>query len=150
MTERERYRTRGMFYLLTSDHQACVREYGDLIARYSADVSARNNRALCLSKLRDMAKAVDEMRHVVKILPNRALYRVNLATVRAYAGDFQTAEQVALGAKEQSPWALQALAMAQTGQGRMAQAADTDELLGKAEELHSLVRRLWTCRLSAV
>ena len=34
MTERERYRTRGMYYFLTSDYQACVKEYGDLIARY--------------------------------------------------------------------------------------------------------------------
>ena len=32
MTERERYRTRGLFYLVTSDYQACVKEYGDLIA----------------------------------------------------------------------------------------------------------------------
>jgi tetratricopeptide (TPR) repeat protein len=82
-----------------------------------------------------MAKAVDEMRHVVGILPNRALYRVNLATYAAYAGDFQTAEQVASSAEEQSPWALSALAIAQTGQGRVAEAADTYERLGKAEEL---------------
>ena len=34
MTERERYRTRGMFYSITSDYQPCVKEYGDLIAKY--------------------------------------------------------------------------------------------------------------------
>ena len=49
MTERERYRTRGLFYYLTSDYQACVKEYGDLIARYSGDAAARNNLALCLT-----------------------------------------------------------------------------------------------------
>ena len=56
MTERERYRTRGMFYFITNDYQPCVKEYGDLIAKYSADAAARNNRALCLSKLRDMPR----------------------------------------------------------------------------------------------
>ena len=47
MTERERYRTRGLFYFITGDYQACVKEYGDLIARYAADAAARNNLALC-------------------------------------------------------------------------------------------------------
>ena len=89
MTERERYRTRGMFYYLTNDYQACVKEYGDLISRYAADAAARNNLALCLTQLRDMPRAVDEMRHVVKILPNRALYQENLALYLAYSGDFE-------------------------------------------------------------
>ena len=79
MTERERYRTRGMFYSITNDYQPCVKEYGDLIAKYPADAAARNNRAHCLWKLRDMKTAVEEMRQAVKILPNRGLYRVNLA-----------------------------------------------------------------------
>ena len=39
MTERERYATRGMFYRMTGDYQQCVKEYGDLIARYAADVA---------------------------------------------------------------------------------------------------------------
>ncbi len=135
MTERERYRTRGMFYLLTSDYQACVKEYGDLIARYSADAAARNNRALCLSKLRDMSTAVNEMRQVVKILPNRGLYRVNLATYASYSGDFQTGEQEALNAKDQSPWSMQALALAQTGRGLVSQAAESYAELGKVKEV---------------
>ena len=97
MTERERYRTRGIFYSATGDYQACVKEYGDLIARYAADVSARNGLALCSTYLRNMPKAVEEMRQVVKILPNRALYRVNLALYADYAGDFETGESEARG-----------------------------------------------------
>ena len=42
MTERERTDA-GLFYFITSDYQPCVKEYGDLIAQYSADASARNN-----------------------------------------------------------------------------------------------------------
>jgi tetratricopeptide (TPR) repeat protein len=114
MTERERYRTRGMFYFITNDYEPCVKEYGDLIAKYSADAAARNNRALCLSKLRQMSKAVEDMQQLVKLLPNRALYRVNLATYAAYSGDAALAEQESRNALNQSPWAMQSLALAQT------------------------------------
>ncbi|MGE3889656.1 MAG: hypothetical protein AB7H81_24795, partial [Vicinamibacterales bacterium] len=135
MTERERFRTRGLLYLITNDYQSCVREYGDLIAKYSADAAARNNRALCLSKLRDMPTAVEEMRQVVKILPNRGLYRVNLATYTAYAGDGPTAEQEARNAMDQSPWAPQALAFAQLLQGQLPQAAQSFQELGKSRQV---------------
>ena len=66
MTERERYSTRGMYYRMTGDYQQCVKEYGELIARYAADVVGHNQRALCLTQLRDMRRAVDEMRQVVE------------------------------------------------------------------------------------
>ena len=39
---------------MTGDYQQCVKEYGDLIARYAADVVAHNNLALCSTHLRDM------------------------------------------------------------------------------------------------
>ena len=88
MTERERYRTRGLFYFITGDYQACVKEYGDLIARYAADAPARNNLALCLTYLRELPRAVGEMQEVIKILPKRTLYRENLATVRCLQRGF--------------------------------------------------------------
>ena len=65
MTERERYRVRGLFYYITGDYQACVKEYGDLVARYAADAAAHNNLALCSTKLRNVPLAVEEMRRVV-------------------------------------------------------------------------------------
>ena len=91
MTERERYRTRGLYYMITGDSGQCVKEFSDLIARYAADASARNNLALCLTYLRNMPQALAEMQQVVKILPRRALYRENLALYAAYSGDFETA-----------------------------------------------------------
>jgi tetratricopeptide (TPR) repeat protein len=135
MTERERLRTRGLFYYITNDYPACVKEYSDLVGRYAADAAARNNLALCLTYLRDIPKALQEMRRIVEMLPQRALYRVNLALYAAYGGDFQTAEEEARTAQEQSPWGLQALALAQTGQGLVSQASATYEKLGKVEEL---------------
>ena len=125
MTERERFRTRGLFYYVTGDYQQCVSEYGELVERYESDVAARNNLALCLTYLRKMSPAMEQMRRVVEILPNRALYRVNLSLYATYSGDYLTAEREARSAQEQSPWGVQALALAQTGQGQIADAATT-------------------------
>ena len=136
MTERERYRTRGLFYYLTADYEACVKEYGDLIQRYSADAAARNNRALCLTKLRKMPEALSEMEQVVKILPKRALYHLNLAFYASYQGDFETAQVEARNTRELgSEWGLQALALAQTGAGQLADAAETYRSLGAIEDI---------------
>ena len=135
MTERERYRTRGLFYYLTSDYQAVREGYGDLIARFSADAAARNNLALCLTYLRDMPRAVEEMRQVVKILPNRALYRENLALYAAYSGDFQAAEQEVKGMQEPGLFGRLALAFAQLGQGQLPQATETYRAIGKIDAL---------------
>ena len=70
MTERERYRARGLLYYVTGDYQACVKEYSDLVARFAADAAAQNNLALCSTKLRNVPLALEEMRRVVAILPN--------------------------------------------------------------------------------
>jgi tetratricopeptide (TPR) repeat protein len=131
MSERERYRTRGLFYYITGDYQACVKEYGDLIARYAADAPARNNLALCLTFLRDLPRAVTEMRQVLNILPNRALYRENLALYAAYSSDFRTAEAVAREMKEPTAYGLEALAFAQLLQDQLPQAVETYEQMGK-------------------
>ena len=134
MTERERYRTRGLYYYLTSDYQACVQEYGDLIKKYAADAAARNNLALCQTYLRKLPQAVEEMRQVVKILPNRALYRENLALYADYSGDFQAAEQEFGAMKEPGLFGLLGLAFAQVGQGQVQAAAQTYRDMEKVDE----------------
>jgi eukaryotic-like serine/threonine-protein kinase len=135
MTERERFSARGMFYLITGDYQQCVKEYGDLIARYAADVVARNQLALCSSQLRDLRKAQDEMRHVVEMLPKRTLFRDNLALYSNYASDFQTGEQQARTVDEADAYASLALAFAQLGQGQIAEASDTYKKLAGIDSL---------------
>jgi tetratricopeptide (TPR) repeat protein len=135
MTERERYRTRGLFYYITGDYEQCVAEYTELVGRYESDVAARNNLALCLTYLRKMAAAMEQMRRVVEILPSRVLYRVNLSLYATYSGDYLSAEREARAAQEQSPWGVQALALAQTGLGRTADAVATYERFTQFDEL---------------
>jgi tetratricopeptide (TPR) repeat protein len=134
MTERERYRTRGYYYLITDDYPACVKEYGDLIARYPADASARNNRSVCFSYLRNIPSALEEIRQCVRILPNRTLYQQNLALYLAYGSDYPAAEEQARAIRQPGLFALLPLAFAQIGQGRAADAEETYRALGKVDD----------------
>jgi tetratricopeptide (TPR) repeat protein/tRNA A-37 threonylcarbamoyl transferase component Bud32 len=133
MTERERFRTRGIFYMISNDYQACGKEFGDLIAKYAADVAARNNLAICSTGMRDMNRAYEEMKRAVEILPKRGLYRVNLALYASYRSDFQTGLQEAKTATSMSPLGLLPLAFAEQGLGQLMQAAETYSQLEKVD-----------------
>jgi tetratricopeptide (TPR) repeat protein len=125
MTDRERLQIRGLYAIRTGDYNQCIKEYGDLIARYPADFGAHNQRAYCLSKLQDMRGAVEEMRQVVQILPNHVVFRSNFAIYMNYAGDFSGAEQEIQKLQAQSPYVVGTLAFSQLGQGRIGEAAET-------------------------
>ncbi|MBI4886241.1 MAG: protein kinase [Acidobacteria bacterium] len=129
MTERERFRARGFFYRVTGDYPACVKEYGDLIARYAADVAAHNQLALCSTFLRNMPKAVDEMRAVVKIVPQSVILRGNLALYESYSGNFEAGEREARAVREPRVFPVLALAFGQLGQGKVREARDTYQRL---------------------
>jgi tetratricopeptide (TPR) repeat protein len=133
MTPRERFRTRGISFLVKGDYPTCVKEYGDLIARYAADAAARTNRALCLTHMRDLKGAIEEMKHVVEILPRRPFYRVNLGLYAAYGSDFKTAEEESRKAIELgSQLGLLPLAFAQLGNGQITEAGETFKQLEAA------------------
>jgi eukaryotic-like serine/threonine-protein kinase len=134
MTERERYRTRGVYYVIMQDHQKCADEYRELIKRYSADAGAHNNLAYCYTQLRKMPEAVQEMRKVVGILPNRATWRNNLALYLSYGGDFQNGEREARAAQQLNPYDVTfiSLAFAQLGQDQVDQASETYRKLEKS------------------
>jgi eukaryotic-like serine/threonine-protein kinase len=129
MTDRERYHTRGAYGLATADYEECVRQYSEAIAKYRADISGRNQLALCLTHQREMRKAVEVMQEVVKILPSQPLFRDNLALYLNYAGDFSAAEQEARAVKGPDAYATLATAFAQLGQGQRAEAKQTYEAL---------------------
>jgi len=136
MTERERFTTRGLYYRTLGDYPQCVKEYTDLISRYAADVLAHNNLALCSTFLRDLPRAVTEMRRLVDILPKRALYRLNLSLYASYAGDFATGEKEARAAQDLgSPMSGVPLAFAQLGQNQPAQTAETFQRLARETSL---------------
>jgi tetratricopeptide (TPR) repeat protein/predicted Ser/Thr protein kinase len=134
MTERERYRTRGAFYLITGDFRKCADEYAQLVARFSSDAAAFNNLGVCYSWLRNIPKANEAMERAAEILPHRPLYRFNHALYQVYAGNFQTAEaevEAALQINATYPQGFLTLAYAQLGQNQLNRARSTYERLAK-------------------
>jgi tetratricopeptide (TPR) repeat protein/predicted Ser/Thr protein kinase len=134
MTERERFRNRGLYYLTTGDWQNCVQEYTQLVSRYPADRVGQNNLASCYTQLRNAPKALEAAQHAVEIVPKGVGQRLNLGFISAFAGDFAGAEKDARAALEISPSAAQGylvLAEAQIGQGEPDKAAESYHRLEK-------------------
>ncbi|MFI5091090.1 MAG: protein kinase [Terriglobales bacterium] len=128
MSDREKYRTRGGYYLTVREPQKAIEEYSALVKQYPADASAYGNLALAYFYTRDMQKAVLEGRHSVEISPKNLLQRDNLALYAIYAGDFPTGAQQAQTVLDQNPsftHAYNSLAMAQMGSGQGAEAEQT-------------------------
>ena len=135
MTDREKLRARGYFYLATGDYQKCADEYGALIKQFEADVTGREQRALCLTRLRDIEGALAEIRYVVNLLPGRTLFRNNLALYADYAGQFPIAEEEARALPANFEQASLALAMAQIGQDKLPDAIATYDKLRSVSPL---------------
>ncbi len=138
MSERERYRQRGMFYYIRSDWQKCVDEYTQLLNQYPADRMSPLNLSTCFGQLRNVPKAITAARRAVDAVPNGVLQRVNLSFYSSFGGDFRTGEQEARAALQINPSAeigYISLAEAQLGQGQLDQAAETYDQLRKVSSL---------------
>jgi len=135
MTDRERYRIRGFYYLAVArDFPQCVEENSALVKLYPSDNLGHINLAICYSELRNYSKAAEEFHHAVDIYPKATVPRMDLALASAYAGDFQTAEQQARAVIQVNPSfevSYFVLAYAQLGQGHLDEAAKTYEALRK-------------------
>jgi len=134
MTERERYRIRGVYYFTTENWQKCVEEYSELTKLYPADNIGHENLAVCFSYLHNMPKAMEEARLAVQIAPKDLLARNNLSLYACFAGDFQTCEHEGrevqrLNPSDEDGYLL--LAHSQLGQGQVSQAAESYQELQK-------------------
>jgi len=138
MTEREKLRTRGQYYYILGNHEKCVQEYTTMLNQFPADTTAHNTLALCSTYLRNMQKAIEEVRKAAAIFPKRPVYRFNLSVYESYATDFQNAEKDARALLEMAPSYANgpiALAFAQLGQGQLPQAAESYQMLAKVSKL---------------
>jgi tetratricopeptide (TPR) repeat protein len=135
MTDRDKYAIRGLFFRVTGDYQQCLKEYGLLIAQYPVDLAGHNQIAVCSSLLRDMRTAVTEMRRAVEILPNRTLFRTNLALYLNYGSEFQAAEKEARAIKATVTKGTLAVAFAHLGQSQWREAKETYEKLKEIDPL---------------
>jgi len=133
MTDRERYRVRGLYYATMGNWQKCVEDYTELVTLYPADNVGHANLAYCLSYSRKLTRAVEEARRAVEIQES-AVLRSNVALFSSYAGDFQGGEREAQRLQQLNPTLERgylAQAFAQLGQGQLSQAAETYRRLEK-------------------
>jgi tetratricopeptide (TPR) repeat protein/predicted Ser/Thr protein kinase len=138
MTQRERYRIRGLYYLRTGNWEKCVDEYSELVRQFPADNAGHNNLSICYKGLHNTPKAIEELQRALEILPHNQPARVNLALYLSYVSDFPAAEREARRVLQFSPsyeTAYAALAYAQVGQGQLAEAIQTYRQLEKISDL---------------
>jgi Flp pilus assembly protein TadD/predicted Ser/Thr protein kinase len=127
MTERERYRTRGFYYMIASNYPKCVEEYSSLVGQYPADRVGQTNLAWCYAYLRNFPKAVEAARKAEEIARKGALEHINLGFYSSLTGDFQSGEREARTALEINPSQVPQLNLgeAQLGQGKLSDAAES-------------------------
>jgi tetratricopeptide (TPR) repeat protein/predicted Ser/Thr protein kinase len=127
MTERERYHTRGAYYLIVGNYPKCVEEYSTLVGQYPVDMVGQSDLSWCYADLRNFPKALEAARKAEEIAPKGAVGHFNLAFFSSLTGDFQTGEREARTALEISPSEAAQLNLgeAQLGQGKLSDAADS-------------------------
>ena len=130
LTDREKFATRGYYYLMIGDNQQCVNEYGKKVAKYPADIVSHNQRAICLKNLRRMGDAADEMRRAVEMLPNHVVLRTNYALFLAFSSQFAEAEAQVMKTQPPLRTGLAALAYSRIGRGLVTEATATFNTLG--------------------
>lgn len=137
MTDREKYRTRGIYCLITRNFKKATEEYGALLKEYPGDYVAHANLALANFFARNMPQALEEGRLDIKFSPQSVTSRFNMTWYALAAGDYQTVEQEA-----RTIWGIQpdhaevfvTFALSQLAQGRLPQ---TVEAYQKLETLGS-------------
>jgi len=134
MTERERYRIRGMYYIRTENWQKCIEEYTELLKLFPADNIGHENLAACYADIHDVPKAMAEAKRAVETAPKDLIARNNFALYACYAADFQTCEREAheiqkQNATDEDGYLL--VGYAQVGQGQLERATQTYQELQK-------------------
>jgi len=133
MTEREKFRTLGGYYLLvTHNYEKAIENYVALVDQYPADESGHANLAYAYLNVRNVPKAVEEGRKAIEIYPKNTLQRTNYAMYSMYAGDFRTALAESNKVLEANPsyeYALLTVANSQVGAGELDAARQTWERL---------------------
>ena len=128
MSEREKHRTQGGYYLMTRNYPKAVEEFTALVEKYPSDTSGFTNLAFAYSISGNMAKAAEMGRKAVALNPQESVPRYNLCWYLIAAGDLNGAEKEVQALINLDPeyWDVYVCkALVEIGQGAPAQAAET-------------------------
>lgn len=89
MTERERYRTLGLYYVaVAGDYQKAIESYQTLVDKYPADNTGHNNMAISYYYMLDFKKAMQAASKGLAIYPSNKTVISNYALFAMLAGEF--------------------------------------------------------------
>ncbi len=132
MSEREKHRTQGGYYLMTRNYPKAIEEFASLVEKYPSDTSGFTNLAFAYSISGNMAKAAEMGRQAVELNPNESVPRYNLSWYLIAAGDFNAAEKEIQALINQDPeyWDIYICkGLVEVSQGLPAQTAETFKFL---------------------
>ncbi len=113
MTERERYRTLGLWFAGPgASYEQAIENFEKLVALYPADRAGENNLGFSYFQMLNFQKAMDHARKATALYPMNPRFHTNLATYATFAGDLKTAEQAARKALELSKGQVQSVSAA--------------------------------------
>jgi len=129
MTERERYRTLGLYYIRVSlNYDKAIENFEQLVERFPADGAGHNNLSVLYFLTLQFDKAVAASERLIAMYPTRTLYRSNHALNAMWAGDLETAVSAAESViaddpKAFKPFMVLAMASLDTGDIESARSA---------------------------
>ncbi len=103
MSEREKHRSRGAFYLHSRDPDQAIAAFEALIRQFPADYAGHANLALAYAFRREFPRALDEARRAIAIYPRNVPQRNNVGFFAMYAGAFDEAVQEQERVLEENP-----------------------------------------------
>jgi tetratricopeptide (TPR) repeat protein/tRNA A-37 threonylcarbamoyl transferase component Bud32 len=132
MTEREKYRTRCIWYGLTRDYQKIIEESISLLEKFPADSAGHGNLSYAYFMVRNLPKAAEQGEIMAKLYPKNVGAQYNLSWYALGASDFKLAKQEANKTLELDPnyeGAYITLALSELGLEQSAQADKAYEQL---------------------
>ncbi len=133
MSDREKYRSRSVYYLHKDDVDKAIEDLVPLLQKYPGDNAGHANLAVAWQLKRDFKKALESGQRAVEISPKKVAQRNNLGLFAMYAGDYDTAIREQQKVLELSPGFVGGyvgLALAQYASGRRDEAMATWTRLG--------------------
>jgi tetratricopeptide (TPR) repeat protein/tRNA A-37 threonylcarbamoyl transferase component Bud32 len=122
MSAREKYRTRGGYYLSMQNYKRAIEEYSALVKEHPKDMAGHTNLALSYFFGHRMQEAYEEGLKAVKLDPDNLDYRYNQSCYALASGNFEMAAAEARKALEIDPNYVKAfvvLAQLEFAQGRL-------------------------------
>jgi tetratricopeptide (TPR) repeat protein len=136
MSERERLRTLGLYYVaIAGDYPKAVESYEALVEKYPADNTGHNNKAIAYYYMLDFRKAMESAGEGLRIYPSNKTVRLNYALFAMLAGEFEEGAKYANEVLETDSGMWKAwlpIAMEKLASGDIKGARDAYESMAKA------------------